>query len=95
VIIRIESSASDDWSGISLLTGLVYLGSGIVQVNLGWIAGGLVFLYAEGVGIPRLRRRVTFHRLSNVSFWDRVIGRGLFFLLALVGIGLAVGSTPS
>lgn len=89
---RYENHKAMNFLGGSCLLGglviVIYVGTGAAQFNFTKLAGGFVLLYAGGVGIPRTRRWATFDRLSNVSFWDRIIGRSLFGLLALIGIAL-------
>lgn len=57
------------------------------------IVGGILFLIAGCIGIPRLRWWVTFRRLSNVSFFDRALSRILFFILVIVAAVLVTGPT--
>ncbi|RRJ30354.1 hypothetical protein [Halocatena pleomorpha] len=75
---------------MAFVGGVVYVVWGVNDVRTDWIVGGLLLVCGGCMGIPRLRRWTTRGRLSNVSVWDRVIGRTLFMLSS--GIGILVAS---
>lgn len=71
--------------GAALFVGSVYLVMGFYNLHGRSVAGGLLLFLGGCFGVPRLRRWVTRGRLSNVSVWDRIIGRTLFMLLSAIG----------
>lgn len=81
----------ENHQAMNFLGALAFLG-GVVSVVWGlrylrgnWIVGGLLLFVGGCLGIPRLRRWITRGRLSNVSIWDRIIGRALFMLVSGIG----------
>jgi hypothetical protein len=71
--------------GLCLLAGVLGVGDSLLHLDLSAFIAGGIFLYAGGVGIPRLRRWATLGWLSNVSLFERVVGRLLCFFLAGLG----------
>lgn len=69
-----------------VLSGLFFFIAGLWQLRIGPFVGGLILATGGGFGVPRMRRWITRGRLSNVSFWDRIIGRTLFMIFSGIGI---------
>lgn len=70
---------------MALFGGVVSLVWGLTNLRVNWAVGGLLLVGGGCLGIPRLRYWTTRGRLSNVSIWDRIIGRTLFMLLSGIG----------
>lgn len=77
--------AANFLGSIVFLAGMGSVVGGISELRVKLIIGGL-FLFVGGcMGIPRVRWWVTRGRLSNVSIWDRLIGRTLFMVFSGIG----------
>ncbi|UPM42594.1 hypothetical protein [Halocatena salina] len=74
---------------MAFVGGIVSVAWGLRDTRTDWVVGGLLLFCGGCMGIPRLRRWTTRGQLSNVSIWDRIIGRTLFMVLSGIGALIA------